>query len=314
MSISCPWLDSGKRYYPLSLYLRQVFGGPVRKISVDAGFGCPNRDGTLGRGGCVFCDPKSYSPSLRFGGGKTIAEQIGEAVGRRENRGDNPRLLAYFQPGTNTYASPERLRAAYLEALRQPAVVGLIVGTRPDCVDDAVLDVLAEVASQAWLTVEFGFQSIHEASLAWMRRGHGHEQSRAAVEKCRERGLRVGAHVILGLPGESSEMMQATAREMARLKIDAVKLHNLHAVKGTELAEMVTTGNVVLPTESEYVGWAVDFLERLHPGCVIERLCGNAPPEYLVAPAWCLRKSQVLAAIDAEFRRRGTHQGAFWGQ
>ena len=292
------------------MYLRNAFGGPVRKISLDAGFGCPNRDGTLGRGGCIFCNPQSFSPSRQTDRQRPIAQQIREAAVRMRRHHESLQFLAYFQPGTNTYAPPDRLREVYFQAIEQSEIVGIIVGTRPDCLDDAVLDVLAEVASHTWLTIELGLQSIHEASLSWMRRGHRYEHFLAAVAKCRHRGFRIGAHVILGLPGESAEMMQATACEMARLRIDAVKLHNLHAVEGTDLADLVKSGQVILPESSEYVGWAVDFLERLHPECVIERLSADAPTQYLVAPAWCLQKSQVVAAIETEFRRRGTHQGA----
>ncbi len=310
MPCPCPWLAAGNHYYPLGLYLRRTFGGPVRKVSVDAGFGCPNRDGTLGRGGCIFCDPASFSPSRRAAAPRTIAEQLRTAAERFRRRDGTERFLAYFQPGSNTYAPPDRLREAYREALRQPGVVGVCVGTRPDCLGDGALGVLAELASQTWLTVELGLQSIHEESLAWMRRGHGYADFLAAVAKCREASLRVGAHVILGLPGEGDAQVHATACELARLRIDAVKLHNLHAVKGTPLAEMAAAGQVTLPEQHDYVCWVVDFLERLPPECVIERLSGNAPAPYLAGPAWCAQNRAVRAAIDAEFRRRGTRQGS----
>ncbi|MDY0168775.1 MAG: TIGR01212 family radical SAM protein [Thermoguttaceae bacterium] len=304
------WLAAGKRYYPLSLYLRQVFGGPVRKISVDAGFGCPNRDGTLGRGGCIFCNPESYCPNRRAAGPPRIAEQIGEAAERFRRRSGTEQFLAYFQPGSNTYGPPARLRASLQEALQQPGIVGIVVGTRPDCLAEGAMDVLAEFAPQTWLTVELGLQSIHEASLAWMRRRHGYSDFLEAVGKCRDVGVRVGAHVILGLPGESAEHIHATAHELARLGIDAVKLHNLHAVKDTELAEMVAAGSVHLPAKEDYVSWVVDFLECLHPECVVDRLSADAPRDLLVGPAWCAEKGAVLADIEAEFMRRDTCQGA----
>lgn len=309
MPFSPQWLAAGKRYYPLSFYLRQVFGGPVRKVSVDAGFDCPNRDGTVGRDGCIFCNPLSFSPSRRLDNSRSIAQQIREAAGRLRRRHGTVRLLAYFQPGSNTYAPASRLRTAYWEALRQPGIVGIVLGTRPDCLPDEVLSVLAEIASQTWLSVELGLQSIHEESLKWIGRGHDYQEFPAAVEKCRNLGVRVGAHVILGLPGESSRHVHATARELARLKIDAVKLHNLHAVEGTELAKRVKAGRVTLPKRNQYVDWVVDFLERLHPECVVDRLVGEAPREFLVGPAWCAQKGDVLAAIEAEFNRRDTCQG-----
>lgn len=308
-----PWIQAGKKFYPLSLYLRQTFGGPVRKVSVDAGFGCPNRDGTLGRGGCVFCDPASFSPSRQSGTPETIPEQIRAAAERFRRRDGTERFLAYFQPGSNTYASPDRLRDAYRQALRQPGVVGIVVGTRPDCLDDGVLEVLSDLAAETWLTVELGLQSIHPESLAWMRRGHGYAAFPAAVAKCRAAGFRIGAHVILGLPGEGDKHVRATACELARLKIDAVKLHNLHAVKETALAEMLSAGQVKLPEQQDYVRWVVDFLERLPPECVVERLSADAPAAHLLGPAWCARKPAVRAAIEAEFHRRGTCQGSHCG-
>jgi len=264
----------------------------------------------LGHEGCIFCNPCSYSPSRRAGNAGAIARQIKDATERLRHRYGTERFLAYFQPGSNTYAPPSRLHQAYREALVQPGIVGIVVGTRPDCLSTEVLDVLAEFASQTWLTVELGLQSIHAASLEWLGRKHSYAQFLQAVHDCRNVPVRVGVHVILGIPGEPAESMHATARELARLKVDAVKLHNLHAVQGTELANMVLAGQVKVPEQEEYVSWVVDFLERLPVECVVERLVGDAPGDFLVAPAWCAKKTSVLAAIEAEFERRGTRQGA----
>lgn len=306
------WRSAGLRFYPLSRYLREQFGGRVQKISIDAGLDCPNRDGTIARGGCVFCDPASFSPSRRRGGGP-IAQQIFEGIGRQTAKSGVNRFLAYFQPATNTYAPVDRLRQLYEEALAQPGVVGLVIGTRPDCVPDDVLDLLAELAGRTWLAVEFGLQSIHRRSLEWMNRGHGPEAFFDAVHRSRQRGLRVGVHVILGLPGEIADDVRLTARELARLAIHSVKLHNLHAVRGTRLAELMAEGQVRLPSLAEHAALVVDFLERLPAGVVVDRISADAPPECLLGPQWCLDKSAVRQAVDAEFARRLTWQGRLWG-
>lgn len=301
------WYSAGLRYYRLSHFLSRRFGARVWKVSVDAGFDCPNRDGTYSVGGCVFCSPESFSPSRRQAGG-SITAQIDRGIERLRRR-DTDRYLAYFQPASNTYAPVERLRAVYEEAVAHPGVVGLAIGTRPDCVPDDVLDLLVDLARRTWLSIEFGLQTIHDRSLDWLRRGHHYDAFLDAVERCRQRGLRVGAHVILGLPGETADDMTDTAMELARLRIDAVKIHNLHVVRATPLAEMVARGEVTLPSLDEYVGYVVNFLEHLPPGCVIDRLGGDAPPQYLVAPAWCANKAAVYAAIEAELVRRDTWQG-----
>lgn len=302
------WRSAGLRYFSQSFFNRKRFGQRVWRISLDGGFGCPNRDGTLGTGGCVFCDPSSFSPSRRTGL-KSIRDQIDQAVPRLRACRNARRFLAYFQPGTNTYAPLERLARLYHQALSHPDVIGLVVGTRPDCAADDVLDLLAELSQNSWLSVEYGLQTIHNRTLDWINRGHRYDAFLDAVHRSRRRGLRIGAHVILALPAESREDMLATAREIARLRIDSVKLHNLHAVSNTPLAEMVASGKVRLAGLGQYAGYVVDFLEQLPPDCVIDRLSGDAPPEHLVAPRWCLDKSAVRAAIDAEFRRRDTWQG-----
>jgi radical SAM protein (TIGR01212 family) len=302
------WRAGGQRYFSRNLFYRKTFGRRVWKVSVDAGFACPNRDHTLGAGGCIFCDPGSFSPSRRSGLA-AITDQIEEAVRRLRSRRKVDRFVAYFQPATNTYAPVEQLARLYRQALSHPGVVGLVIGTRPDCVPDDVLDLLAELSQQTWLSVEYGLQTIHDRTLDWMNRRHHYDAFLDAHQRSRRRNLVIGAHVILGLPGESSEDMLATARELARLRIDSVKLHNLHAVRGTPLADMVTSGEVRLSGLDEYVGWVVDFLEELPPSCVIDRLSGDAPPQYLVGPSWCLDKSAVRAAIEAELQRRDTWQG-----
>ena len=220
--------------------------------------------------------------------------------------------LAYFQPATNTYAPVERLRAVYEDALWHPQVVGLVIGTRPDCVPDDVLTLISEFAQRSYVAVEYGMQTIHDRSLDWMNRGHHHDAMIDAVERSRGRGFEIGAHVMLGLPGESHDDMLATAREVGRLGIDAVKIHNLYCVKNTPLADQVASGEVRLMERAEYVQTLVDFIELLPQTVVVDRISGDAPPDYFIGPTWCLDKPAVKNAVMAEFARRGTRQGRLY--
>jgi len=281
----------------------------VQKISLDAGFTCPNVDGTVATGGCTFCDNRSFSPSRRLPRAG-IAGQIDQSILRMRRRYENcNHFLAYFQPATNTYAPVERLRPLFSEALQHPQIVGLAVGTRSDCVPDDVLDLLADIAQRAYLSVEYGMQTMHDRSLTWMNRGHDHGSFLDAVARSRDRGFEICAHVILGLPGESHADMLATARELARVGVDAVKIHNLYCVKNTRLADQVAAGEVVLMERDDYVRTVVDFLELLPPTTIVERISGDAPPDFFIGPTWCLDKPAVKRAIDAEFERRDAWQG-----
>ncbi len=302
------WRSAGLRYFAYNFFLRRRFGRRVQKVSVDAGFTCPNVDGTVAVGGCTFCDNRSFSPSRRLPR-QSIAEQIDEGIRRLKRRYDCDDFMAYFQPATNTYAPVERLRPLYEQAISHPKVVALAIGTRPDCVPEDVLDLLSELAGRTYLSVEYGLQTIHNRSLDWMNRGHHYDAFLDAVERSRGRGFEICAHVILGLPGESPDDMLATAKELARLRIDSVKIHNLYAVKDTPLADQVARGEVTLMGRDEYVRTVVDFLELLPPETVVERVSGEAPPDFFVAPTWCLDKPSVRAAIQHELETRDTWQG-----
>lgn len=306
------WRANGLRYYPYRLYLQQRFGRRVQKVSVDAGLTCPNVDGTVAVGGCVFCDNRSFSPSRRLPR-QSIHSQIEEGIRRMAGRYGCAHFLAYFQPATNTYAPLERLQGMYEQALSHPQVVGLAIGTRPDCVPDEVLALIEQLAQRTYVSLEYGMQSMHDRSLDWMNRGHHHRTFVDAMSRSRGRGFAIGAHVILGLPDESRKDMQATATELARLQVDAVKLHNLYAVRNTPLAEQVARGEVRLLERDEYVELVVDFLERLPSRVVIERIGGDAPPRFLVGPPWCLDKSSLYRAVQAELERRDTWQGKLCG-
>jgi radical SAM superfamily enzyme len=320
-------------FFAASFYLRQRFARRVQKVSIDAGFTCPNVDGTVAAGGCTFCDNRSFSPSRRLPR-TSILGQIDQSIARMRLRYRNCRdFLAYFQPATNTYAPVERLRIVYEEALAHPRVVGLVIGTRPDCVPDEVLELLQELVHRPrhhvaeslrdsvgraltavseklpYVAVEFGMQTVHDRSLDWMNRGHHHDAMIDAVRRSQGRGFEIGAHVILGLPGESHDDMMQTAREIGRLGIDAVKIHNLYCVKNTPLADQVASGEVRLMERAAYVQTVVDFIELLPPTMVVDRISGDAPPDYFVGPTWCLDKPAVKGAILAEFTRRGSWQG-----
>ncbi len=303
------WREAGLPYFACNFWLRQRFGRRVQKVSIDAGFTCPNVDGSVATGGCTFCDNRSFSPSRRLPRAG-IRGQIDQSIARMRLRYRNCRdFLAYFQPATNTYAPVDRLRRVYEEALGHPQVVGLVIGTRPDCVPDEVLELLTELAGRTYLSVEYGMQTMHDRSLDWMNRGHHHDAMIDAVARSRGRGFEIGAHVILGLPGESHADMLATARELGRLGVDAVKIHNLYCVKNTPLADQVAGGDVRLMERAEYVRTVVDFIELLPPTMIVDRISGDAPPDYFIGPTWCLDKPAVKAAVLAEFTRRGTWQG-----
>ena len=296
-------------YYAFSRFLRERFGGRVHRIAIDAGFTCPNVDGSITVGGCVYCDNRSFSPNRRLPR-QTVTEQVEHGIEILTRRYAAERFLAYFQAGTNTYAPVEKLKRLYDEAMKNPAIVGLMIGTRPDCVPDHVLDLIEGYARERWVCLELGLQTIHDRSLDWMNRGHHYDAFVDAVKRCRGRGLNLCAHVILGLPGESREDMLATADACAAFGLDAVKIHNLHVVRDTPLEKMYRNGEVTLFERDEYVELVCDFLERLPANVVIHRLNGDAPRDYLVAPEWCLEKAALLSAIEREFERRGTRQGS----
>ena len=305
------WQVAGLRYYGFGFFLKKKFGDRVQKVSIDGGFTCPNVDGTVAIGGCTFCDNRSFSPSRRIP--KTdIRDQIDVGIENLKRRYRCEKFIAYFQPATNTYGAIDRLRPLYFEALSDPRIVGMAIGTRTDCVPDEVLDLLEEVAGHTYLSVEYGMQTVHNRSLEWMNRGHDHEATVDAIERSRNRGFEVCLHIMLGLPGESYEDMMATAEEVARLKVDAVKIHNLYAVKKTPLGEQVERGEIDLLQRDEYIHTLVDFLERIPTTNVVERISGEAPPEYLVGPDWCLDKSAIRLALDAELLKRDSFQGKRW--
>ncbi len=298
-----------KAYRVYSQYLKQRFGGRVHKISIDAGFSCPNRGADRQSPGCLFCEPNG-SGSFGIARRLSVAEQVehGKEIMVRKYKAKH--FMAYFQPFSNTYAPVETLRALYDEALSVADVVGLAVGTRPDCLADEVLDLLQEYHQRTYFWLELGVQSCHDKTLNFLRRGHDYRCFVDAYRRAKQRGLRVCVHVILGLPGESHDEMMATADEMARLKVDGIKVHLLHVLKDTALGDLYEQGAFTLFDQPSYVQTVVDFIERLHPETMIQRLTGDGPRDILLAPRWSLKKWEVLNAIDDEFERRGSCQGS----
>jgi radical SAM protein (TIGR01212 family) len=296
------------RYYPFSRFLRKRFGRRVYRVTIDAGFTCPNVDGTVTTGGCVFCDNRSFSPNRRLPR-TTVQAQVERGVALLGQRYRADRFLAYFQAATNTHAPIDRLRHLYDQAIAHPQVVGLAIGTRPDSVPEPVLDLLQQYARDRYVCLELGLQSMHDRSLDWMNRGHHYDAFLDAVARCQGRGLDLCIHVILGLPGEAHADMMATADALAGLPIHGVKVHNLHVVRNTPLEDMHRRGEVRMLERDEYVNLVCDFLERLPATTVIHRLNGDAPPDYLVAPHWCAEKPALLTAIQRELSRRDSWQG-----
>ncbi len=307
------WQRDGLPMNSFGAFLRRRFGGRVQRVSLDAGFTCPNVDGAVARGGCNFCDNRSFSPSRRVRL-RQVAEQLRRGIEAVRVRYDKVAgFIAYFQPATNTYAPVDQLEEVFELALTiHPEVMGLAIGTRPDCVPESVLNLIERLARQSYVSVEYGMQSIHDASLLWMNRAHRHADMVNAVDRSRGRGFEICGHVILGIPGETREMMMESAEEIGRLGFDAIKIHNLYAVQGTPLGEEVLAGKVSMMERQQYVQTVVDFLERIAPEVVVERISGEAPPNYLVAPQWCLDKASLRREIELEFARRGTRQGSLY--
>lgn len=301
----------GKYYFSYGEYLKNIFPFKVYKIALDAGFTCPNRDGTAGYGGCIYCENRSFSPNSK-GEKKSVRDQIEYGIEFYRKNFKAERFIVYFQAYTNTYGPVSLLRELYDEALSFPEVVGLSVGTRPDCLPDDVLDLLADYSRKTHLWVEIGLQSMHNETLNKMNRGHTYEQFTDAMERTRLRGLRVCSHVILGLPGETHEMMMQTADAIGSFNIAGLKIHHLYVAEKTVLEKMYRAGQVPTLTIDEYITLVCDFIERIPPQVAIQRLTGELKGEFLVAPNWGVSKRVVISLIEKELARRGSCQGRLY--
>jgi radical SAM protein (TIGR01212 family) len=300
------------RYYDLNSYFHRLFGQRVHKLSVDAGFTCPNRDGRISSAGCIYCNARG-SGTGAHAKGLSVAEQLTANKAAVAKRFKAKKFMAYFQAFSNTYAPLETLKKVYNEALAVPDVVGLAIGTRPDCISESILDLLSAYARTHLLWVEYGLQSIHDQTLLRIHRGHDFACFREAVEVTRKRGIAVCAHVILGLPGETREHMLETARALARMEIEGVKLHLLYVVKDTALETLFRKGGYRCLEQREYVELVCDFLEHLPPEMVIQRLTGDPHRDELVAPAWSLKKGETLRLIQETLESRDSWQGRALG-
>jgi len=284
----------------------------LQKLVLDAGFTCPNRDGTVGTGGCTYCDNAAFHPGYSVPG-KSLFQQIDEGIEFHRRRYPRVRhYLAYFQAYSNTYAPLDRLRSLYEEALSHPAVAGLVIGTRPDCIDEAKLDYLARLAQDKVVVVEYGIESCYEATLNRINRGHGFECAREAVRMTADRGIDVGAHFILGLPGETREMLLDQCATISGLPLTSVKFHQLQIVKGTRMEKEFATA----PEEflrlglDDYLDLVIDILERLRPDLYIERVAGEVPPRFVSETPWGLiRNDGILKLLDKRLEERNTYQG-----
>ncbi|MCK9625633.1 MAG: TIGR01212 family radical SAM protein [Bacteroidales bacterium] len=301
-----------KRYNSYVGYFKNKYGNRLQKIVIDAGFTCPNRDGTISYGGCTYCDNAAFHPSYSTPD-KSIELQIEEGIQFHKNRYRNTtQFLAYFQPYSNTYASIEVLKELYQKALSHPMVCGIVIGTRPDCVDDEKLDYLYELSRKHIVIVEYGIESCYNRTLEKINRGHTWEQAVETINKTAERGITQGAHFIFGLPGESRNDMILMAEKINGLRIDSVKFHQLQIIKGTRIEKDFFERPQEFCTFllDEYIDFFVDFLEHLRPDLYIERFAGEVPPRFVNSTPWGLiRNVELLRMLEKRLEQRDTWQG-----
>ena len=299
---------NGKPYNDYGQWIRQQFDFRVQKISIDAGFSCPNRDGKVSHGGCTFCDNRTFNPSY-CQPSKSISQQLedGKAFFRRKY--PDMKYLAYFQAYSNTYAPLDTLKQRYEEALSSDDVVGLVIGTRPDCVDDATLDYLEELGRQCFLIVEYGVESVDDATLQRINRGHDFSCSRNAIQRTHDRGITTCAHIILGLPGETPEENIRQASIVSDLPIAILKLHQLQIIDGTPLASEYASKPFRLYTADEYIDLCISYLERLRHDIIIERFVSQSPADMLVAPKWGLKNHEFTDRLVNRMKEMQTWQG-----
>lgn len=301
------------RYLNYNKVLKTEFTERVQKISINAGFTCPNRDGSKGTGGCTYCNNQTFSPEY-CKPHKTVTQQIQEGIAFFHHKYASQHYLAYFQSYTNTYDSLDKLKAIYEEALAFPNVIGIVVGTRPDCVSNELLDYFAQLSKKYYVMIEYGIESTNDDTLELINRGHNFECAVQAIQATAQRGIRVGAHIILGLPTESREMIMEHATKLSKLPITALKLHQLQLIKGTKMAEQYRTSPdwFYLYNAKEYCDLAIDFLEHLRPDIAIERFVSQSPSHLLVSPEWGLKNFEFLMLIEKRLTQRNTVQGARW--
>jgi radical SAM protein (TIGR01212 family) len=301
-----------KRYYSWNQHLRDKFGEKVFKIPLDAGFDCPNRDGSAAHGGCTFCSERG---SGDFAGDRQddLVTQFNTIKNRMHKKWKSGKYIGYFQAYSNTYAPVGTLRNYFELILEQEGVVGLSIATRPDCLPDDVIEYLAELNKRTFLWVELGLQTVHEHTALLINRAHDYDCYVEGVEKLRKHGIQVCAHIINGLPLEDHQMMMETALEVAKLDVQGIKIHLLHLLKKTPMVKQYEKGLVDLMSFDDYISLVVDQLEILPPTMVIHRLTGDGPAESMIGPMWSMNKWSVLNGIEAELIRRNSWQGKYYG-
>jgi radical SAM protein (TIGR01212 family) len=311
-----PWGDD-RRFNSYAGYFKRTFGGRVQKLTIDAGFTCPNRDGTVAVGGCTYCNNDAFNPSY-CSPSKSVAQQIEEGIefhAVRYKRAES--YLAYFQAYSNTHLPIQKLKELYGQALSHPKVIGLVIGTRPDCVDSEKLDYIQELSKSYYISLELGIESCYNRTLDAINRGHSYEQAIWAIEESSKRVINTGAHIIFGLPGESREEMLAEAEILSKLPLNSIKFHQLQIFKGTVMEDQYKENPELfnLFEMNDYLHFVVDFIERLNPKFVIERFTSEAPPRHLAVPSWgLLRTDQLLNKIEKILEERNTWQGRLFNE
>lgn len=300
-----------KRYNNYSEYIKKKYGERIQKVTVDAGFTCPNRDGTVASGGCSYCNNESFNPGYNSAA-KSITQQIDEGVEFLKRRYGVKKFIVYFQPYSNTYASLDTLKKYYEEALRYPGVIGLTIGTRPDCINEEKLDYLKVLSESYDITIEYGLESISDETLKKINRGHDYQNYLNALELTEKRKLKTCTHIILGFPWEDKNHWMKTADELSQLPFHFLKIHQLHIVKDTVMGRQHIKNPLKLLTHSEYIDVVTTFLERLNPEIIIQRLSGEAPLQVLIAPRWGKRYPEIVQDIDTEMEKRDTWQGKLY--
>ena len=298
------------RYNELSVWFSTIFPFKVQKISLNAGFTCPNRDGSVGYGGCTYCNNQTFNPAY-CKTEKTVTQQLEEGKRFFARKYPDMKYLAYFQAYTNTYGELQKLKAKYEEALQVADVLGLVIGTRPDCMPDELLDYLEELNRRTFLIVEYGVESTDNGTLSRINRGHTFEVAEEAIRRTAERGIRVGAHIILGLPGETKEMLVRQAERLSTLPLTTLKLHQLQLIKGTRMAAEYADNpaDFHLYTADEYIDLVIDYVEHLRPDIVLERFVSQSPKELLIAPDWGLKNHEFTDKVKKRMRERDSWQG-----
>lgn len=296
------------RYNNYNSYLKEKFGCRVHKVSVDVGFTCPNRDGKVAIGGCIYCNNDSFVPSYARSS-LSLQDQIRIGMEYLKKRFKAEKFIIYFQAYTNTYDKIERLEKLYREALDNENVVGLAIGTRSDCVDEEKIKLFEDLAKDWFVSIEYGIESIYDKTLEYMNRGHNYKSIIDAIRITKERGIHIGAHIIVGFPTETRDEMLQMADEISRLKIDFLKVHNLHVVKNTPLARMYAKDPFHVFNYEEYIDLISRFIEQLSPKIVLERLFTDTPQDLLIAPRWNKTHTEILRGIEMELERRNTYQG-----